>query len=342
MKTKTFASIIALLFMTICFESVQSSVGTEKIFSDSQLNSSSEEIKILIDTDANNELDDQHALAYAFLNNNVFDIVGVTVNNTINGEGIQGHFDEAMRIIQLFNLKNEIPLKKGAVGLYSEIVPHINEPDFDGHEAVNFIISEAKKAKDKKLILLPVGKLTNIALALEKAPEIIDNVKVVWLGANYPEPGEYNLVNDTTSVNPVIESGVEFEMVTVRYGKPSGTAAVTVTPNEIKEHVAGKGPIAKNPVTGRHGGEFSNFGDYSVNLFEHIDLHGNPPSRALFDMAAVAIVKNPNWAEKKTIPAPQLKGKAWVDQPENNIKIVIWENFDRDAIVNDFFNLLEE
>ena len=301
-----------------------------------------EKIKILIDTDANNELDDQHALAYAFLNDDVFDIVGVTVNNTINGEGIQGHYDEAMRIIRLFNLEDKMPLKKGAVGMYSEIVPNIDEPDYDGHEAVNFIIDEAKKAGDEKLILLPVGKLTNIALALEKAPEIKDNVKVVWLGANYPDPGEYNLVNDTTSVNPVIESGVEFEMVTVRYGKPSGTAAVTVTPDEIKEHVAGKGPVADEPITGRHGGEFTTFGDYSVDLFEHINLHGDPPSRALFDMAAVAIVKNPEWAEQKTIPAPKLKGKNWVEQPNNENKIVIWENFDRDAIVNDFFEKLDK
>jgi inosine-uridine nucleoside N-ribohydrolase len=285
-------------------------------------------------------LDDQHALAYAFLNDDTFDIVGVTVNNTINGEGIQGHYDEALRIIQLFNLEDEMPLKKGAVGLYSDIVPHVNEPDFDGQEAVDFIIKEAKKMEDEKLVLLPIGKLTNIALALNKAPEIIDKVKVVWLGANYPDPGEYNLVNDTTSVNPVIESGVEFEMVTVRYGKPSGTAAVTVTPDEIKEHVAGKGPVAKYPVTGRHAGEFNNFGDYSLNLFEHIEMHGNQPSRALFDMAAVAIVKNPDWAEQKTIPAPQLKGVTWIDQPGNENKIIIWENFDRYAIVNDFFEQL--
>lgn len=299
-------------------------------------------VKILIDTDANNELDDQHALAYAFLNNEVFDIVGITVNNTINGEGIQGHYDEAMRIIQLFNLQNKIPLKKGAVGLYNDIVPAIDESGFDGQEAVDFIISEAKKMKDEKLILLPIGKLTNIALALKKSPEIKNKIKVVWLGSNYPEPGEYNLVNDTTAVNPVIESGVEFEMVTVRYGQPSGTAAVTITPKEIKQHVAGKGPTASTPITGRHGGEFDNFGDYSVDLFEHIDLHGNPPSRALFDMAAVAVVKNPDWAKQKTISAPKLNGKSWVEQPNNNNKIVIWEDFNKDAIVNDFFTKLNQ
>ncbi|WP_319500914.1 hypothetical protein [uncultured Draconibacterium sp.] len=55
-----------------------------------QQKAEAKKMKILIDTDANNELDDQHALAYAFLNTDVFDVVGVTVNNTRNGYGIQG------------------------------------------------------------------------------------------------------------------------------------------------------------------------------------------------------------------------------------------------------------
>lgn len=305
-------------------------------------NKQSKKIKILIDTDANNELDDQHALAYAFLNNENFDIVGVTVNNTYNGEGIQGHYDEALRIIQLFNLEDKIPLKKGAGGSYKEIAPNVFKPDFDGAEAIDFIIQEALKMKDEKLVLLPVGKLTNVTLAILKEPKIIDKIRVVWLGSNYPDAGEYNLDNDTTSVNPVIESGVEFEMVTVRYGFPSGTAAVTVTLDDIQQNVKGKGPKAETSITGRHGGEFSNFGDYSVNLFEHIDMHGNPPSRALFDMAAVAIVKNPQWAQKVEIPAPRLSGNGWIDRPENQHKIIIWENFNRDAIVEDFYRSLNQ
>lgn len=299
-------------------------------------------IKILIDTDANNELDDQHALAYAFMNNDVFDVVGITVNNTINGEGIQGHYDEAFRIISLFNLQDKMPLKKGATGTYSEIRPFVGETAFDGSEAIDFIIEEAKKVKNEKLVLLPIGKLTNIALALLKAPEIKDKVRVVWLGSNYPDPGEYNLENDTSSVNPVIESGVEFEMVTVRYGLPSGTGAVTVTLDEIKANVAGKGPAALLPVTGRRGGEFKTFGDYSFDLFGHIGLHGRQDSRALFDMAAVAIVKNPAWAKKIEIAAPRLMGGQWQIQEGNPSRICYWENFDRTGIVNDFFRLISE
>ena len=299
-------------------------------------------IKILIDTDANNELDDQHALAYAFLNSDVFDVVGVTVNNTRNGDGIQGQYNEALRIISLFNLENKVPLFLGADKNFDEIAPHISDSVYDGKSAVDFIIAEAMKMKDEKLVLLPVGKLTNIALALIKEPQIAEKVRIVWLGSNYPGGGEYNLDNDTTAVNPVIESGAPFEMVTVRWGEPSGTAAVSVTREEILTAMKGRGIKSNAEITGRHGGTFTSFGDYSVNLFEHAEMHGNPPTRALFDMAAVAVVKNPAWAQKKEIPAPKLSGIDWIDQPDNQHKIAIWENFNRDAIVNDLFGLMEK
>ena len=39
-------------------------------------------IAVIVDTDANNELDDQHALAYVLLNGDTFKVEGVTVNAT--------------------------------------------------------------------------------------------------------------------------------------------------------------------------------------------------------------------------------------------------------------------
>jgi len=322
---------IGFLFMVVLFACQPAKKPTETT-----------KTKILIDSDANNELDDQHALAYAFLNSYVFDIVGITVNNTRNGDGIQGQFDEALRIIRLFNVENKIPLLKGADKSFAEIIPFIGDSVFDGKPAVDFIIQEALKMSNEKLVLVPIGKLTNIALAIAKEPKIVDKIRIVWLGSNYPNPGEYNLDNDTTSVNPVIESGVEFEMVTVRYGEPSGTAAVTVTRDEVYAALKGNGPKSEITITGRHGGTFNSFGNYAANLFEHAEMHGNPPSRALFDMAALAILKNPGWAEKKTIPAPRLEGVAWIEQPENQHQIFIWENFKRDSIVNDLFDLMQK
>lgn len=327
MNFKILFSLLLCVGLLLC----QSSAHTEE----------TAKIRVLIDTDANNELDDQHALAYAFLNPDIFDVVGVTVNNTRNGYGIQGQYDEAERIIKLFNLEDSIPLFMGADKSYEEIAPTIHQPNFDGQPAVDFIIQEAMKVSGEKLVLAPIGKLTNIALALLKEPKITDKVRVVWLGSNYPAAGEYNLENDLSSVNPVIESGVDFEMVTVRYGEASGSSAVKVTFDEVKANMLGKGPISKHTITGRHGGEFNSFGNYSANLFENSDSYGYSPSRSLFDMVVFAVLKDENWGQQSDIPAPKLVGNGWEEQPDNTNKIIIWENFDRDAIVNDLFELMK-
>lgn len=300
-----------------------------------------EKIKVLFDTDANNELDDQHALAYLLFNGDVFDVVGVTVNATRSGGDIHEQYREAERVMRLCNQFGKIPLLKGANGSFEEIRPFLGNETFDGYEAVNFIVEQSRAIGKEKLVLLPVGKLTNIALALEKDPSIAENVRIVWLGSNYPKPGEYNQDNDVPAMNYILSLNVPFEMVTVRYGDPSGTDAVRATPEEINQRMPGKGPQISQPVIGRHGGKFHNFGDYSVNLFEHIDLHGNPPSRALFDMAAVAVVKNREWAQVKEIPAPVYVDGTWVEQPDNTRKILVWEYFDRDAIMSDFYSVME-
>jgi purine nucleosidase len=299
-----------------------------------------ERIRILLDSDANNELDDQHAIAYMLFNGDVFDVEGITVNRTSEGGGIEEHVNEAERVVRLCSLHPQIKVYAGASGNYDEILPHILEAAHDGSEAVDFIIERAQADDARELVLMPIGKLTNIALALKKAPSIAKKVRVVWLGSNYPDPGEYNLDNDETALAPILESEVAFEMVVVRYGKPSGTDAVKATLSEVKRIMSGKGPSISAPVTGRHGGTFNNFGDYSVELFEK--FRGHPTERPLFDVAAVAIVKNPDWAKRTPIGAPRFANGEWTEQPGNSRKIVLWEDFDREGILNDFYARMED
>lgn len=297
--------------------------------------------KVIFDTDANNELDDQHALAYLLFNGNTFEVKGVTVNTTFNGGNIDKHYEEAERVITLCGLNGKIPLFRGANGAFEDISPTLRKKDFDGHKAVNFIIDEAKQIKGEKLVVIAVGKLTNVALALEKEPAISDKIRLVWLGSNYPDPGEYNLVNDIPAMNYLLESEIVFEMVTVRYGKPSGTDAVRMLEGEAQRTMPGLGPEIDEPVTGRHGDAFKNFGDYSVSLFEHCEFHGDPPGRALFDMAAVAIVKNSEWAEASKIPCPTMVNEIWVEEPDSQRMITVWENFDKVQIMDDFYASLK-
>ncbi len=313
--------------------------GTE---AESQVVQMSQKHTVIFDTDANNELDDQHALAYLLLNGDHFVVPGITVNATNNGGDIDGHFAEAERVLKLCNLEGQIPILKGANADFEDIKMQINEESYDGAEAVDFIIQESLKPRSDKLILLPVGKLTNIALALAKAPSIAEHVRVVWLGSNYPEPGEYNQDNDVPSMNYVLNTGVPFEMVTVRYGKPSGSGAVLVSQEFVNDKMPGLGPQIGRPVTGRHGGTYQTFGDYSVSLFEYIDYHDESRVRSLFDLVAVAIVKNPKWGSARQHPAPRYVDGQWQERTGNTREITIWEHFDKGEIIQDMLRTFAE
>jgi hypothetical protein len=300
----------------------------------------SKKLRVIFDSDANNELDDQHALAYLLFNNSFFNTIGVTVNATFNGGDIMGHYQEAKRVLQLCVRDQDVPVFKGANKNFTDIQNNIGLNAFDGKNAVDFIISQAKDISAGKLILIAVGKLTNVALAVKKDPGIVSAIRLVWLGSNYPESGEYNMINDTSAMNYLLNTPIQFELVPARYGKTTGTDYVKAAKLTIDSIMPGLGPKV-NPVTGRHDTALTCFGDYSVNLFQHAEMYGNPPSRALFDMAAVAIVKNELWATKNEIPCPALINGNWVAQPTNNRKIFLWENFDRDKILGDFFTTMK-
>jgi purine nucleosidase len=297
--------------------------------------SSAKKMRVVFDTDTNNELDDQHALAYLLFNQETFKIEAITINTTSSGGNMEKQYAEARRVLQLC-AADTLPVWKGADQSFSQILSTIDSSTYDGKDAVDAIIREALKPSDQKLVVLAVGKLSNIALAVAKDSSIASRIRLVWLGSNYPEPGEHNQNNDTVAMNYLLNSSIDFEMATVRYGKPSGTSVVTITKEKVNQVMPGLGPRIEKPITGRHGGEFYCFGDYSVNLFDHIDYHGDPPARSLFDMAAVAIVKNPGWATSKTIPAPVFVEGQWRERPDNKRTITVWEYFQKDAILQDF------
>ncbi|MBM1105543.1 nucleoside hydrolase [Aurantibacter crassamenti] len=341
MKPKFFLLLTIISFFNIisCKEIKKDNPETS---TESTVEKKDSRIKIIFDSDANNELDDQFAIAYMLLNGDVFDVKGITVNATRNDTDIQGHYDEAERVMQLCNMKDSLPLLKGAEGNFKEIAENFNPSEYDGKDGVDFMLEQTKK---DSVIIVAVGKLTNIALAIKKDPSFTERTKIVWLGSNYPEPGEYNQDNDTIAMNYVLNSKIPFEMVTVRYGKPSGTNAVAVTKIEVEEKMAGLGPKAIQPIIGRHGGTFNNFGDYAANLFEHIFEHFGTdkvtPSRPLFDMVALSVLKNASWGETKSIPCPILINNQWVERPNNTRQITIWENFNRDAVIADFYDTME-
>jgi hypothetical protein len=301
-------------------------------------------VPVVLDTDANNELDDQHALAYALLRPDVFELVAVTSNATRHGGNAEAHAAEAERILALTGRTGTMPVVAGADGSFDEIRPSLGEDDHDGHAAVDTIIDAARS--DDDLVVIAVGKLTNVALALEKAPDIVPGLRVVWLGSNYPlGGGEYNLDNDPGALTSVLDDGVDagldFEIVTVRPGDPTGTAAVQLTLDEAAERMPGLGPTVDPPIVGRTGRMHSTFGDYSAELFRASEPFGDPPRRSLFDLAGVSIVGEPGWARSVEVAAPSFLDGEFVERPNRDRTILYWEQFDSEAILGDFFTTLE-
>ena len=196
-------------------------------------------------------------------------------------------------------------------------------------------------------MVIAVGKLTNVALALEKAPDIVPGLRVVWLGSNYPlGGGEYNLDNDPGALTSVLDDGVDagldFEIVTVRPGDPTGTAAVQLTLEEASR--ADAGSRSRSSIRRSSGGRERGTPPSATTpprLFRGAEPFGDPPRRSLFDLAGVSIVGEPGWARPVEVPAPSFLDGEFVERPNRDRTILYWEQFDSDAILDDFFTTLE-
>ncbi|HCC70793.1 MAG TPA: nucleoside hydrolase, partial [Bacteroidales bacterium] len=181
------------------------------------------------------------------------------------------------------------------------------------------------------------GKLTNIALPLARAPDIASKVKVVWLGSNWPDKGEYNLENDTSALVPLLMNDeLELEILTVRYGKPSGTWAVSLSVEEIRKIMKGLGPEVE-PVKGRHGGLFNCFGDYSVELYEKCGDNIRP----IYDVCTLVLLKYPEYAEKVEAKGVSFDGASWQQTGSQERTIIFRVDFKKEEIIKEVYNTMK-
>lgn len=296
---------------------------------------------VILDTDTAAEVDDQHALAYLLFSADRWFIEGVTTNATTQtgtGGNVAAHTAEARRVIQLCASEKAVAVHEGASGGFADIASHLSDAQYDARDAVEFIVGSAShhSAQDK-LVIVAIGKLTNVALALKKAPDVASKIRLVWLGTNWI-PGkhdaadEYNEKNDYAAVNALYDSTVEMSVAVVRFGDDSGTFNIMVNETELRAAYAkGHGPDV--PAVTKGGRSFTNFGDYSLYLW------GNSGQRALFDVVAVAVTKDPEWATAEDIPAPTIEGGVIKARPNNARKVRFLSAFrpHRDAILADFF-----
>ena len=103
----------------------------------------------------------------------------------------------------------------GKTGLDGPDLPDPTMPLTDGH-AVDFIIDTLRNEAAGTVTLCPLGPLTNIATALQRAPDIADRVQqIVLMGGAYFEVGnitptaEFNIYVDPEAADIVFKSGID-------------------------------------------------------------------------------------------------------------------------------------
>ena len=175
-----------------------------------------EHYRILIDTDIGGDVDDALALAMA-LNTPEIEIVGIT-NVYLANAWRAGVTKELLRVYG----REQIPVCAGAekplIGWWDENRIPNSSPDYGEYRgeklphAADFIIRKAEETDD--LVLLAIGPLTNVGLALAKAPHIAKRLRIFMMGGqlNKAHP-EWNIVCDPEAARIVFESGADVTMV---------------------------------------------------------------------------------------------------------------------------------
>lgn len=179
--------------------------------------------KILLDTDIGDDIDDAFAMAL-LLKTEEAETVGITTVFRNTSDRAQ----QAQRLLSV--LGKDVPVYAGERLPYQEPIHAFNEKD-DGEApqnrhvcqwdesynsypvkegAVDFIIECAKKYGEE-LTIIPIGPLTNIAKAIEKAPDVMKNIGgIVQMGgwfSNYVP--EWNILCDPEAADIVWSSGIK-------------------------------------------------------------------------------------------------------------------------------------
>lgn len=215
--------------------------------------------KIIIDTDPG--VDDTMAIFFA-LSSPELDVVGLT---TIFGNvHTELATKNALRLLSIAG-RDDIPVAHGAddalTGDFEGPVPYVHGEDGQGDiflpdpagvpldlSAAEFII-EQLRANPGEITLVPVGPLTNIALALRLEPRITDWVdEVVLMGGNALVPGnaspagEANIRNDPEAADLVFGANWQVTMVgldvTLRvHMEPQHIADYATHGNPLSDHI---------------------------------------------------------------------------------------------------------
>ena len=184
----------------------------------SRLNHPGRKVRMVLDTDTYNEIDDQFALTYALLSPEqmaVEAIYAAPFHNTRSegpGDGMEKSYGEILRLLDFLGHSADGFAFRGSIdyiGADAQPAGQRRRPRPDRQGAW-------RARMTTRLYVVAIGAITNVASALLLEPEIVKKIVVVWLGGhnlNWPHTREFNLVQDVPAAQVVLDSGVPFVIV---------------------------------------------------------------------------------------------------------------------------------
>lgn len=323
MRTRT-SFLLILLFFILPLANAQNFPKIGEADRINRLEPPKGKVRAVLDTDTYNEIDDQFALAYAFLSKEKIELEAVYAAPYFNnrsssaGDGMEKSYQEILRLLTMLGKSPEGFAFRGSDRYLEDSSRPIHS------EAALDLIKKAQSGTpDNPLYVVTVGCITNIASAILIEPKIIEKIVVVWLGGNgldWPHQKEFNLMQDVPAARVVLNSGVPLVIMPCQ---PVVARFHTTIP-EMEKYLKGKSPIA----------------DYLLKTT--IDYSGGHDywSKVIWDVTAVAWLVNPSWIPTNIEHCPVLTDQVTYSFDHSRHFIRMATSLNRDAIFRDLFGKL--
>ncbi|MBX3013366.1 MAG: nucleoside hydrolase [Caldilineaceae bacterium] len=283
-------------------------------------------VRMVLDTDTYNEVDDQFALVHALLSPERISVEAIYAapyfNNRSSGpaDGMAKSYEEIHRLLEKLDWPQRDFVYRGATAYLTKALQPQTTP------AAQDLIQRALASPDSDpLYVVAIGAITNVATAVLLEPKIIEKIVVVWLGGHalhWPNTREFNLKQDVPAARLLLDCGVPFVLIPCM----GVTSHLHTTIAELEAYVAGQGAI----------------GDYLVEIVKgyHDDHRGW--SKVIWDVATIAYLLDERWTPSQLVHSPILTDQVtWsVDHSRHLIRYVYHIN--RDPIFRDLFHKLAQ
>ncbi|MDU0202142.1 nucleoside hydrolase [Paenibacillus sp. MAH-36] len=277
-------------------------------------------LRIVMDTDTFNEIDDQFAVVYALQSPERLQVEAFYAAPFFNDlstspkDGMEKSYRELHKILDLMN-RTEIPVYPGS----ERYLPGPETP-VESEAARNLIERALASSPEDPLYVVAIGAITNVASAILMNPSIINNIVVVWLGGHalhWQDTREFNLEQDIHAARVILDSGVPLVLIPC-HGAASN---LKTTLAEIEAYVKDSGVVGK----------------YLYETYRNCHPDHFAYSRIIWDISTIAYLVNDQHTPSVLISSPVLSDDArWsVDNYRHFIRYVT--HVERDPIFRDLF-----